>query len=108
MENENNNLMVFEGHNVEVFEWEDKVLFNPRNVGECLGINDVTVRRHLQEMNEKQIIKLTNSKIHDMHFRKLHKTGEKILTVSGVLAKKKKSINCSNYKKAKIIETLFP
>ena len=108
MENENNNLMVFEGHNVEVFEWEDKVLFNPRNVGECLGINDVTVRRHLQEMNEKQIIKLTNSKIHDMHFRKLNNRGENFLTESGVLALVSKSANCSDYKKAKVIETLFP
>ena len=84
MENENNNLMVFEGHNVEVFEWEGKVLFNPRNVGECLGINDVTVRRHLQEMNEKQIIKLTNSDVKDKKFRKLNNRGESFLTESGV------------------------
>ena len=84
MENENNNLMVFEGHNVEIFEWEGKVLFNPRNVGECLGINDVTVRRHLQEMNEKQIIKLTNSDVQILNFRKLNNRGENFLTESGV------------------------
>ena len=84
MKNENNNLMVFEGHNVEVFEWEGKVLFNPRNVGECLGINDVTVRRHLQEMNEKQIIKLTNSDVQILNFRKLNNRGENFLTESGV------------------------
>ena len=84
MKNENNNLMVFKGHNVEVFEWEGKVLFNPRNVGECLGINDVTVRRHLQEMNEKQIIKLTNSDVQILNFRKLNNRGENFLTESGV------------------------
>ena len=84
MENENNNLMVFEGHNVEIFEWEGKVLFNPRNVGECLGINDVTVRRQLQEMNEKQIIKLTNSDVQILNFRKLNNRGENFLTESGV------------------------
>ena len=31
-----NELMIFEGNNVEVFNWEDKVLFNPRDVGKCL------------------------------------------------------------------------
>lgn len=35
-------------------------------------------------MNEKQVIKLTNSKMHDMHFRKLHNTGENFLTESGI------------------------
>ena len=82
MENENNNLMVFEGHNVEVFEWEDKVLFNPKHVAECLEIKDVN--SSIRNFNEKQIIKLTNSKMHDMHFRKLHNTGENFLTESGV------------------------
>lgn len=84
MNNQNNNLKVFEGHNVEIFKWEGKVLFNPRNVGECLGINDVTVRRHLQNFNEKQVIKLTNSDVHDMNIRKLNNAGENFLTESGV------------------------
>ena len=82
MENENNNLMVFEGHNVEVFEWEGKVLFNPKHVAECLEIKDVN--SSIRNFNEKQVIKLTNSKMHDMHFRKLHNTGENFLTESGV------------------------
>ena len=106
MENENNNLMVFEGHNVEIFEWEGKVLFNPKHVAECLEIKDVN--SSIRNFNEKQVIKLTNSKIHDMHFRKLHNTGESFLTESGVLALVSKSANCSDYKKAKVIETLFP
>lgn len=82
MKNENNNLMVFEGHNVEVFEWEGKVLFNPKHVAECLEIKDVN--SSIRNFNEKQVIKLTNSKMHDMHFRKLHNTGENFLTESGV------------------------
>ena len=82
MKNENNNLMVFEGHNVEVFEWEGKVLFNPKHVAECLEIKDVN--SSIRNFNDKQVIKLTNSKMHDMHFRKLHNTGENFLTESGV------------------------
>ena len=84
MKNENNNLMVFEGHNVEVFKWEDKVLFNPYNVGECLELTDSAVRKAITRMSEKQVIKLTNSKVTNCHFRKLHNTGENFLTESGV------------------------
>ena len=84
MKNENNNLMVFEGHNVEVFEWEGKVLFNPYNVGECLELTDSAVRKAITRMSEKQVIKLTNSKVTNCHFRKLHNTGENFLTESGV------------------------
>lgn len=77
-----NNLMVFENHNVEVFEWEGQVLFNPYHVAECLDITDV--KSSIRNFNEKQVIKLTNSKMHNMHFRKLHNTGENFLTESGV------------------------
>ena len=82
MENENNNLMVFEGHNVEVFEWEGKVLFNPKHVAECLEIKDVN--SSIRNFNEKQVIKLTNLDVHDMHIRKLNNRGENFLTESGV------------------------
>ena len=82
MENENNNLMIFEGHNVEVFEWEGKVLFNPKHVAECLEIKDVN--SSIRNFNEKQVIKLTNSDVHDMHIRKLNNAGENFLTESGV------------------------
>lgn len=76
------NLMVFENHNVEVFEFNGQVLFNPYHVAECLDITDV--KSSIRNFNEKQVIKLTNSKMHDMHFRKLHNTGENFLTESGV------------------------
>lgn len=77
-----NNLMVFENHNVEVFEWNGQVLFNPYHVAECLDITDV--KSSIRNFNGKQVIKLTNSKMHNMHFRKLHNTGENFLTESGV------------------------
>ena len=67
---------------MEVFEWEGKVLFNPKHVAECLEIKDVN--SSIRNFNDKQVIKLTNSKMHDMHFRKLHNTGENFLTESGV------------------------
>jgi len=77
-----NNLMIFEEHEVEVFELDGQVLFNPYHVGECLGIVDV--KSSIRNFNEKQIVKVTNSKVHNLHFRKLHNTGENFLTESGV------------------------
>lgn len=89
------NLMMFEGKQVEVFEWNGQVLFNPYHVGECLGIKNI--RDNLSKMNEKQVIKLTNSdvgntdtqkltnsKVGITDFRKLNNTGENFLTQSGV------------------------
>lgn len=78
----NNNLMIFEGHNVEVFEWNGQVLFNPRHVGECLGIKNVN--DNISRMNNKQVIKLKNSNVKDMHIRKLANNGENFLTESGI------------------------
>lgn len=77
-------LMIFENKEVEVFEWNGKVLFNPRHVGECLDISPEGVRKAITRMNENQVIKLTNSKVTDSNFRKLHNTGENFLTESGV------------------------
>lgn len=79
-----NNLMIFEGKEVEVFEYEGQVLFNPRHVGECLDLKDVTVRRAIQSMSDKQVVKLTNSEVHSMNIRKLNNRGENFLTESGV------------------------
>lgn len=77
-----NNLMIFEGNNVEVFEYEGQVLFNPYHVAECLGIADVN--SSTRGFNNKQVIKLTNSDVHNMHIRKLNNAGENFLTESGV------------------------
>ena len=79
-----NNLMIFENNQVEVFEWNGQVLFNPYHVGECLELGDSSVRMAISKMNEKQVIKLTNSNVNDIDFRKLHNTGENFLTESGM------------------------
>lgn len=79
-----NKLMIFEGHEVEVLEFEGQVLFNPYHVGECLELGESAVKMAVSKMNDKQVIKLTNSKVNKSDFRKLHNTGENFLTESGV------------------------
>lgn len=79
-----NELMIFKGHEVEIFEIDGQVLFNPYHVGECLEIGENGVKTAVSKMNDKQVIKLTNSKVAKYNFRKLHNTGENFLTESGV------------------------
>lgn len=76
------NVMLFEGYLVEVFEYEGKVLFNPRDVAKCLDIKDINST--LRNFNNKQVIKLRNSDMYSMHSRKLNNVGENFLTESGV------------------------
>lgn len=78
------NLMVFEGNNVEVFEFDGKVLFNPKDVAKILGFEDSTVRKAISKMSSNQVIKVTNSVVKDIHIRKLNNAGENFLTESGV------------------------
>lgn len=77
-------LKMFEGHEVEVFEFDGEVLFNPYHVGECLGLNNDAVRKAVSRMSEKQVVKLKNSDVTNCRFRKLHNTGENFITESGV------------------------
>lgn len=80
-------LFNFEGHEVEVLNFNGKPLFNPRDVGECLELSDKTVANHMSMFNENQVIKLTNKMISDFNLtgiRKLNNTGENFLTESGV------------------------
>ena len=79
-----NNLMNFEGNNVEVFEFNGEILFNPYHVGDCLELARSTVRDNLRKMSSKQVIKLKNSNVGNTNFRKLHNTGENFITESGV------------------------
>lgn len=79
-----NNLMMFENNVVEVFEFNGKVLFNPYDVGKCLDLSNSAVKMAIKNMNSNQVIKLTNSKVNSIDFRKLHNTGENFLTESGV------------------------
>lgn len=78
------NLMCFENNKVEVLMWNDKILFNPYNVGSCLGLSDSAVRMSMSKMSSNQVVKLTNSNVNNIDFRKLHNTGENFLTESGV------------------------
>ncbi len=78
------NLQIFEGHEVEVFELDGQVLFNPYHVGECLELRKSAVKMAVSKMNKKQVVKVTNSRVKDIDFRKLHNTGENFLTESGV------------------------
>ena len=87
-----NDLMIFEGHEVEAFEFEGQILFNANHVAEVLEIKNV--RDNLRKMNDRQVVHLTNSAVskadsrnldvHNMHFRKLNNAGENFLTESGV------------------------
>lgn len=76
------NLMIFEGHEVEVFEFKGQILFNAKHVATILDIKNVN--DNIRNMTDKQVVKLTNSKIGITDFRKLHNTGENFLTESGV------------------------
>lgn len=76
--------MIFEEHEVEVFELEGQVLFNPYHVGECLEIGESAVRMAVSKMNQKQVIKLKNSDVKNIDIRKLNNAGENFLTESGV------------------------
>ena len=78
------NLMMFEDKQVEVFEFNGKILFNPYHCGNCLGISNEGVRKAITRMNENQVIKLTNSVVTDSHIRKLNNAGQNFLTESGV------------------------
>ena len=76
------NLMIFEGKEVEVFELNGQVFFNPKHVAECLEISDVN--SSIRNFNEKQVVKLKNSDMYNVHIRKLNNAGENFLTESGV------------------------
>lgn len=78
------NLMLFEQQQVEVFELNGVVYFNPYHVGKCLEMADSTVRNYLSKMNNNQVRLLKNSDVHLKDIRKLNNAGEKFLTESGV------------------------
>ena len=77
-------LKIFEGNTVEVIEHDGLILFNPYHVGKCLDMADETVRDHMRKMNGSQAVMLKNSNVGLTNIRKLHNTGEKFLTESGV------------------------
>jgi len=74
----------YEGNEVEILEVSGEVFFNPYHVGACLEMSESTVKDHLSRMGNKQATLLKNSTVGLTDFRKLHNTGEKFLTESGV------------------------
>lgn len=77
-------IKMFEGNKVEVLELDGEAYFNPYDVGACLGLARSSVLNHIASMNDKQVKLLKNSNIRKKDIRKLHNTGEKFLTESGV------------------------
>ena len=80
----NNNLQIFEGQEVEVFEFNGEVLFNPYDVGKCLDLTDSAVRMSLRNMNGNQKIKLTQSIVNSIDNLVIPTAGRVFLTESGV------------------------
>lgn len=80
----NNNLQIFEGQEVEVFEFNGKVLFNPYDVGKCLDIVQESVRYHTSKMNDNQRVKLTKSIVGQTNNLDIPTAGRVYLTESGV------------------------
>lgn len=79
-----NNILVFENHDVEVFELNGVVYFNPRHVAECLDLSESAVRMAIKKMTSNQVRKLKNSDVNLTDIRKLNNAGENFLTESGV------------------------
>lgn len=77
-----NEMMIFDGNEVEVFNFKGMILFNPKHVAKCLDIKNVN--DNISRMNSKQVIKLKNSDIGKTDIRKLNNAGENFLTESGV------------------------
>ena len=46
------NVRIFEGNEVEVFELNEQIIFNPRDVGKCLEISTNGVRKAITRMDK--------------------------------------------------------
>lgn len=79
-----NELMIFEGHEVEILELNGVILFNPYHVGECLSLGCVAVRKAMSRMTDNQVVRVKNSDVTKSNIRKLNNAGENFLTESGV------------------------
>lgn len=77
-----NNILFFEGHEVETIVFNGQALFNAKHIADILDIKNIN--DNIRNMSRRQVIKLTNSKIGKTDFRKLHNTGENFFTPSGI------------------------
>ena len=80
------NVRIFEGNEVEVFDLNEQIIFNSRDVGKCLEISADGVRKAITRMNKSQVIKLTNSDVTNCHIRKLKQHLRKLIKVFGSIA----------------------
>ena len=78
----NNNLQIFEGQKVEVFEFNGEVLFNPYDVAAILGVKNV--RDRIRDFNDNQRIKLTQSTVGIPDNLDIPTSGRVYITESGV------------------------
>lgn len=76
--------MIFENKEVEVFEFEGQVLFNPKDIAQCLDLSDSALRTAMTQLNSKQVRLLKNSHVQNLDFRKLNNRGENFLTEAGI------------------------
>jgi prophage antirepressor-like protein len=79
-----NELMIFEGNQIEVFNIHGKVYFNPYDVGKCLGLCDSSVRMAMSKMNRNQAVKFKKSIVKDIDNLDIPTAGRLFLTESGV------------------------
>lgn len=80
-------LFNFEGHEVEIINFNGEALFNPRHIGECLELSESGVKMAIGRMTQNQIIKLTNDMLSNSNStgaRKLNNMGENFLKEAGV------------------------
>jgi prophage antirepressor-like protein len=77
-------IMLFEGTQVEVLEINSIIYFNPYHVAKCLGLTDSAVRKSIAKMTKNQVAMLKNPDVNNFHIRKLNNRGELFLTESGV------------------------
>lgn len=78
------NLMKYNSNDVEIIKYNDKVLFNPYDVGNCLDMKEETVRYHIRNFNENQVIKIKKSDVGSTNNLNIPPSGRSFLTESGV------------------------
>ena len=79
--------LFFETNPVDVIILDGRPLFDPYNIGACLGIAPQTIRKHMGNMSDKQVVTITNMTSADVNvtgIRKFNNRGEKFLTEPGV------------------------
>jgi len=75
---------LYKENNIQILVLNNEMLMDPYGVGKCLDLNDVTVRRHITEMTEKQTVLVKASKVQSTNIPNFPNRGKRYLTESGV------------------------